>query len=141
MSEELRVGFIGCGQMATALASGFTRAQATRHENIFGYDVSKAAAAKFAEKTGATLCDSPTEVVSQVDTLIFAVKPQYMADALDSIKSTFTEAQDKVLCVSIAAGLKISYFEEALGEQNVKMFCCPTCGTYPNESRLFCRQT
>lgn len=28
-------------------------------------------------------------------------------------------------------------FEKTLGEQNVKMYCCPTCGTYPNESRLF----
>lgn len=28
-------------------------------------------------------------------------------------------------------------FKKVLGEQNVKMFCCPTCGTFPNESSLF----
>lgn len=117
MSEELRIGFIGCGQMATALASGFIRAQATQHENVFGYDVSPSAATKFAEKTGATICNNPTDVVSKVDTLIFAVKPQYMAGALDSIKELFAEAPDKVLCVSIAAGLKISFFEDALGSK------------------------
>ena len=114
MSQNFKVGFIGLGQMATALASGFLRSKILTPDLLYGFDVSSEAGKKFAETTGAVVCSNPVDVVSSVDVLFFAVKPQYMSQALAPIKSVLAEKSAKILCVTIAAGLPISFFETAL---------------------------
>ncbi len=114
MSQNFKVGFIGLGQMATALASGFLRSKTLTSNLLFGFDVSSEAGKKFSEATGAVVCSNPVDVVNSVDVLFFSVKPQFMSQALAPIKSAVAEKSAKILCVSIAAGLPISFFETAL---------------------------
>ncbi len=116
MSQEFSIGFIGLGQMATALASGFIRSQQVVSERLFGFDVSSNAASKFADATNASIEKSPVDVVSKADVVFFAVKPQYMDSALAPIKEIVEKSTQKFF-VSIAAGLPISYFEKALSSQ------------------------
>ncbi|MBQ7111676.1 MAG: pyrroline-5-carboxylate reductase [Thermoguttaceae bacterium] len=108
------IGFIGLGQMATALASGFLRAGLVSAERLFGFDVSPDAAARFASTTGATVCADAAETVARADVVFFAVKPQYMSAALAPVRAALSDAPSSKLLVSIAAGLPISYFESAL---------------------------
>ncbi len=108
------IGFIGLGQMATALASGFLRAGLVSAERLFGFDVSPDAAARFASTTGATVCADAAETVAKADVVFFAVKPQYMSAALEPVRAALSAAPSSKLLVSIAAGLPISYFESAL---------------------------
>ncbi len=114
MEKSLKVGFIGLGQMASALASGFLRAKIVEAANVYGFDVAEAACTKFAATTKANVCSSPNEVVAQADVLFLAVKPQYMAAALAPVKEALKDDPARLLVVSIAAGLPISYFENAL---------------------------
>ena len=109
-----KIGFIGLGQMATALASGFLRAGLVSPERLFGFDVSPDAAARFASTTGATVCADAAETVAKADVVFFAVKPQYMGAALEPVRAALSPAPSSKLLVSIAAGLPISYFETAL---------------------------
>lgn len=109
-----KIGFIGLGQMATALASGFLRAGLVSAERLFGFDVSSDAAARFASTTGATVCADAAETVAKADVVFFAVKPQYMSAALEPVRAALSDAPSSKLLVSIAAGLPISYFESAL---------------------------
>jgi pyrroline-5-carboxylate reductase len=51
-----------------------------------------------------------SSLVAKVDIIIFAVKPQEMESVLGQIKTT-----EGKLFISIAAGLKIKYFEDRLG--------------------------
>ena len=113
MSNPIRIGFIGLGQMATALASGFLRANLTDSSNLFGYDVSAEAAKKFENATNVRPFDNPESVVQSADALFLAVKPQYMNDALRPVKSAL-EKNPSPLVVSIAAGLTIGYYEDVL---------------------------
>lgn len=117
MSQTLKIGFIGLGQMASALAAGFLRAELVAPESLLGFDVSDAAAQKFAETTNAVLCANAADVVSGADVVFFAVKPQYMAAALAPVKTAISAAPSSKLFVSIAAGLPISYFETALSPE------------------------
>ncbi|MDO5309649.1 MAG: pyrroline-5-carboxylate reductase [Planctomycetia bacterium] len=114
MVGQSTIGFIGLGQMATAFASGFLRAQVATADDLIGFDVSSKAAVKFAEKTNATIVATPQEVVQKANVVFLAVKPQYMASALAPLKSVVAATPSKVLFVSIAAGLPIQYFEQAL---------------------------
>ena len=109
-----KIGFIGLGQMATALASGFLRAGLVSSERLFGFDVSSDAASRFASTTGATVCADAAETVARADVVFFAVKPQYMSAALEPVRAALASAPSSKLLVSIAAGLPISYFESAL---------------------------
>ena len=109
-----KIGFIGLGQMATALASGFLRAGLVSAERLFGFDVSSDAAARFASTPGAPVCADAAETVAQANVVFFAVKPQYMSAALEPVRAALSAAPSSKLLVSIAAGLPISYFESAL---------------------------
>ena len=114
MPQSLNVGFIGLGQMASALAGGFIRSKVVEPQRVCGYDVSPEACEKFKKALGANVCSKPAEVVDNADVLFFAVKPQYMSGALEPVKAALADTPDRLLCVSIAAGLPISYFEQAL---------------------------
>ncbi|MCF0233363.1 MAG: pyrroline-5-carboxylate reductase [Thermoguttaceae bacterium] len=108
------IGFIGLGQMATALASGFVRAGLVAPADLRGFDVAETARAKFAETTGGTVLASAGEVVANSDVVFFAVKPQYMNGALAPVKEAIAAAPAEKLLVTIAAGLPISYYEKTL---------------------------
>jgi pyrroline-5-carboxylate reductase len=98
-------GFIGAGQMATALASGFLRGKLVSPDQLMASDPSPAARAAFArEIPGVEVVAVNRPVVTRADVLWLAVKPQSMsevlADLCGSLRST-------TLVVSIAAGVTI----------------------------------
>lgn len=117
MTEMLNVGFIGLGQMASALGSGFLRAQIVDATHMFGFDISEVATQKFESITKATTYPNPSDVVNKADVLFLAVKPQYMASALAPIKQVFTSNPSNPFIISIAAGLPISFFENELSDK------------------------
>ncbi|MCL2349036.1 MAG: pyrroline-5-carboxylate reductase [Planctomycetaceae bacterium] len=109
-----KIGFLGAGQMATALALGFLKSGVIAKDQVFASDAVAAAGQRFAEVTGGTLCASNRELAGKVDLLFLAVKPQQMSDALREIAD---HADPDMLFVSIAAGLPVSFFEKRLGCQ------------------------
>jgi pyrroline-5-carboxylate reductase len=114
MSADLKIGFLGAGKMATALATGFMRAGLVTAENLIASDPYEGARTAFAEKTGAKVVSNNGEVVSSSNVLVLAVKPDQVADVLEGIKDGIHEQQ---LIISIAAGITLSSLEEALGEK------------------------
>jgi len=59
MSDTLRIGFLGAGKMATALAQGWINAKLTTAANISASDPVAAAREHFTKTTGAaTLTDN-----------------------------------------------------------------------------------
>jgi pyrroline-5-carboxylate reductase len=100
-----KIGLIGAGRMATALARGFVRAQMVRPEAILASDPSDAARDSFAGQVpGAMVVDDNRQVASQSDVVLLAVKPQKMSGALDEIRDPIRPAS---LVVSIAAGVTL----------------------------------
>jgi pyrroline-5-carboxylate reductase len=108
----MRIGFIGAGQMATALARGFVQAGVIPPDRITACDVSSDAAAKFADQTGGTVVADAQAVLNQSTLVFLAVKPQHVDGVLSSIKSA---ASDKHLIVSIAAGISLARLSAGLG--------------------------
>ena len=108
------IGFLGAGQMATALALGFLKSSVVEKGNLLASDAVAASGKRFAAATGATICKSNAELLTQVDILFLSVKPQQMADALQDIAGS---GKSKTLFVTIAAGLPISFYAEQLGDK------------------------
>jgi pyrroline-5-carboxylate reductase len=107
------IGFIGAGQMATALAAGFLKSGTLKRMELYASDVSRAAAERFLTATGAVFCDTNTELLQNAEVVFLAVKPQQMPDVLDGISGE--PGIKEKLFVTIAAGLPIRFFEEKLG--------------------------
>jgi pyrroline-5-carboxylate reductase len=111
MSEQLTIGFLGAGKMATALARGLVRAQLAAPENVFASDPIPAARETFARETGGKAAASNLEVVQSAKIIFLAVKPDQTAAVLGEVRDSFAAGH---LLLSIAAGVPIAKMEAAL---------------------------
>ena len=116
-SLSTTVGFIGAGQMATALAKGFIAAGSLSAESIAACDVIAAAGQRFVEQTAARFVDSSREVAEQSQIVFLAVKPQQMTQVLADLQEIIRPDH---LIVSIAAGVSLKTMAAGLG-QNVRL--------------------
>lgn len=112
VETPLAVGFLGAGQMATALAAGWKTAGLLDMSHARASDPYPAARAKFEQATGVKAVSTNEEVVSNCDVLVLAVKPQVMSALLSEIRPHLTR---KHLIVSIAAGITLKTLSEGLG--------------------------
>jgi pyrroline-5-carboxylate reductase len=110
--ESHRIGFIGAGRMATALARGFIASGVAKAENVVASDVSEAARRQFQETTDASFVATNQEAIVGRSIIVLAVKPQQIAAALDEIAGEVTADQ---LVVSIAAGVTLQAMRSQLG--------------------------
>ena len=107
----MKLGFLGCGKMATALVGGVVEAGVCPADALFVNDCIPAAAEALAQKTGVTVVGSASELAGQVDALVLCVKP---ADALAALRGLGDALAGK-LVISIVAGLSLARLEEAAG--------------------------
>ena len=108
----MKIGFIGCGNMATAIIDGVINSKFEKAENVCVYDVSQVALDSAKEKYGVTSCQTEKDLVYSSDVIILAVKPNVISSVLNKIDNVI--AEKKPLIVSIAAGKTISFIESNL---------------------------
>ena len=107
----MKLGFLGCGKMATALVGGVVKAGVFPAESIRVYDCVAAASDALAKKTGVTAVSSAEALANAVEALVLCVKP---ADALAAVRGLNGKLGGK-LVISIVAGLSLARLEEAVG--------------------------
>lgn len=111
MGVEAKIGFVGTGKMAMALAKGIVDQQLVAAEQIMGTDPFPAAREAFAAAVGATAVDDGAAVLRECDVIFIAVKPDKVEEVLVSLNPHLSESH---LVISIAAGVPIATFEENL---------------------------
>jgi pyrroline-5-carboxylate reductase len=111
-SEVPRIGFLGAGQMATALARGWLAARLAAPDGVVASDPAAQARQAFHSATGLRATADNREVVAASELLVLAVKPQTMAALLAEVRSLVT---GRHLVVSIAAGITLRQLAEGLG--------------------------
>ena len=111
MAFQLKIGFLGAGKMATALAKGFVRAEIVFPKEIIAGDVAGIARNIFAKQTGAKATASNSEVLKFANVLVLATKPDQVAGVLSEIRDGFTKSH---LLISIAAGVTLPKLEALL---------------------------
>ncbi len=108
----MTVGFIGLGNMATAIMAGILKRGLVSADQVWGSDKLLAAREKAAETYGIHTAESNIDVVSKVDVLFLAVKPQFLEEVLQEIKPHL--AGDR-LVISMAAGKSLGWLQERMG--------------------------
>lgn len=106
----MKIGFIGCGNMATAIINGITNNNVVSEKDINAYDVFHGATKKLKENKDINICENEKDVVKSSDIIFLAVKPNVQASVLKAIDG---EIKDKLI-ISIAAGKTIEFIESNL---------------------------
>jgi len=103
---EIRIGFVGAGQMGRALALGFVESGLVQGDQLTAYDPSPGAIEQLRESIPeVTIVASANAVVDAADIVFLAVKPQMMEQVARGLAPS---ASERNLFVSIAAGITLS---------------------------------
>jgi pyrroline-5-carboxylate reductase len=111
MAAPLKIGFLGAGKMATALAQGFIRAKIVGPKQISASARSKTTRQQFTTATGGKTFAANAEVLKNANAVILGVKPDQVAAVLAEISGAFTKNH---LLISIAAGVTLAKLENNL---------------------------
>ncbi len=112
MAGPFAIGFLGAGQMATALAKGWAKAGLLDPARSRASDPSMAARSAF-ETVGISTTAVNSEVVKTAEVIVLSVKPQMMAAVLADVKLAITSNH---LVISIAAGWTLEALAAGLPE-------------------------
>ena len=110
MQSELKIAFIGGGNMAQALIGGLA-GRLTAATNIHIVDVMPTTLTLLSERFGVTTAQAPTDVLAACDVIVLAVKPQQLREVVATIKPFLTSQ----LVLSIAAGIRAADISRWLG--------------------------
>ncbi|MCH2207431.1 MAG: pyrroline-5-carboxylate reductase [Lentisphaerales bacterium] len=112
--SNYKIGFIGSGKMATAIAAGLVNQKVFQASEVIASDISEESLKYFSEKCGADTCTDNAKVVAEASTVILAVKPQ-MAEVV----CADLEISPETHVISIAAGLKIASLDKWLNTKKI----------------------
>ena len=132
-----KLGFIGMGNMAQALATGFIKSGSIEKADVFAYAPHQDKLQKNAQRIGFTPCAGLSERAKTCDTLVMACKPYQIEDVIAEIKDVLP---GKAL-VSIAAGWDFARYEKALPNGVRVQFVMPNTPAMVGEGVLLFEET
>lgn len=106
------LGFIGTGNMATAIIKGVLASGVLRGEDIAIYDIVTEKAEALAEEYGLKVFDSENEIAEKCDKVVLSVKPNVFPVVLGKIDGELKK--NNPLIISIAAGKTIDFISGCL---------------------------
>lgn len=116
MNKKCKIGFIGCGKMASAIIKGIISSKFLPPESIRGSEVNNEIAQLANQRLGIDVVTDNKELAYCCDVIFIATKPNYASNVLEEIKEELT--RDKLI-VSIAAGVSTKKIEKIIGKQRV----------------------
>jgi len=117
-----KIGFIGGGNMASSLISGLI-ASGHSPEYLWVSDINPDTLKALALNLKVNTSASNDKVISEVDVVVLAVKPQTLSDVAKAAAAVIQEK--KSLIVSIAAGISQQSLSEWLGADIAIVRCMP----------------
>ena len=105
-------GFIGLGNMASAILRGMVQSGRFPQGTLRGYNRTQEKALALEKELGLVLCQSERETAERADAVVLCVKPQMLDGVLERIAPAMSA--DKLI-LTIAAGKETGWYEERLG--------------------------
>ena len=109
----MKLGFIGCGNMATAIIKGIISNGILDANEIIASCKTVASREKAKESLGIVMAESNREVVEQAEVIVLAVKPQFFEGVIAEIKDV---VRDEQIMVTLAPGKKLAWLESQFGK-------------------------
>lgn len=109
--ENIKIGFIGCGTMGSAIA---TRVAMNQRYSVYVSDYSSEIAESLATKIAGT-CETNYGIAELCDFIFLAVKPQVIPSVLEEIYPMLKSRKQKPVIISMAAGIPIEKIKKLTG--------------------------
>lgn len=109
----MKIGFTGCGNMASAMIGGILKKGIFTKEEIIVSNLTEEGSRRSREKLGVVTTMDNCQVAERAKIVVLAVKPQFYEEVLDEIKDVLTEEH---ILVGIAPGKTLSWLEEKCGK-------------------------
>ncbi len=106
------IGFIGAGNMASAIIAGMCRAEFVKGEEIAVFDSDRSKAEALSDNYGITVKASASEIAETCEKILLAVKPNVIASVLSETDGIAKEKNP--LFISIAAGKTTEYLRSCV---------------------------
>ena len=108
----MKTGFIGCGNMATAMVRGILKGQKALPEEILVSRRHMEPLQQLQQELGIGITTDNKEVAAFSDVLFLAVKPQFYTETIREIRDVVRE---NTIVVSIAPGKTLDWLTEQFG--------------------------
>lgn len=118
----MKIGFIGLGNMASAIIDGMLQKGIVKKEDLMGSAATEKTVIQMAERYKIKTTLNNCDVAQWADVLILAVKPQFMETVISEIRDLVNE---NTLLITIAAGKTIAWYEEAFDKKIKLVRCMP----------------
>lgn len=118
---SMKVGFIGLGNMATAMIGGMLSKGLVEAKDIIGTAKTAETMEKVKTRYNITTEISNAQTAAAADILFLAVKPVFLPEVIEEIRGAVTA---ETLIVSIAAGRSLQYLRDAFGRTDLKIIRC-----------------
>lgn len=89
----MKIGFIGCGNMATAMLKGILKSGEVAATDMIASAKSDKTRKKIEQELGIQKAYTNAQVVDFADVVFLAVKPQFLEGVLNEIKDSVKEEQ------------------------------------------------
>ena len=99
-----KIGFIGAGNMASALVRGLIKSKKYKSDQISASDKDQIALSRLSQQFRISSYPLNTDLVKNCTIIVLSIKPQNMRDVLEEIKGYI---KDNHLIISIAAGIPL----------------------------------
>ena len=110
----MKLGFIGTGNMASAIMGGIIKKQIVAADEIIGADLFAPGREKVKAQFGIHVTDSNKEVVEKAEVIVLSVKPQFYADVIHEIRDDIRKEQ---IVITIAPGKTLAWLSEQFGKE------------------------
>lgn len=110
----MKLGFIGTGNMASAIMGGIIGKKMISAEEIIGADLFAPGREKVKEQFGIQVTEKNQEVVEKAEVIILSVKPQFYEDVIKQIKDCVKKEQ---IIITIAPGKTLAWLAEKFGKE------------------------
>lgn len=110
----MKIGFIGCGNMASAMIGGILRHQLVGKEDIMASAKTQATLDKARASFGIRTTLDNREVAAFSEMLILAVKPIFLESVIREVRE---QVKENVLVVTLSPGKTIEWLENTFGRK------------------------
>ena len=132
-----RLGFIGMGNMASAILLGALKAGYLHAEQVYAYDSDQKKVEVMGRETGIHPASTAEELVAQSDIVLMAVKPYNIEEV---VKEHYDAFKGKAI-ISIALGWTYEKYREILPQETRVAFVMPNTPCMVGEGMALLEET
>lgn len=106
----MKIGFIGMGNMASAIAKGIIKSNFIAGSDVYAYDIDQNKLLNMHQEFAVNQCTSERELVDSADIIVMAVKPNIIESVIAKVKD---DMANKAV-ISIVAGYDYEKYNDLL---------------------------